>query len=193
MNVLVLSGSPHLHGSSSFLEQSYTQGLREAGHSFITVRTAFIDVNPCRGCDSCTARNGTCIYRDGMLPLYPLFAEAERIALITPLHYTGMTVHLKKVLDRLYAMEWSLGLDSHKELDLLAVCGTPDPGEMAPLVAEYEALGRHFKWRCLPPLLACGYYTRQEIERSAMGERAREKGRATTPCPGPACNVSYIA
>lgn len=175
MKILMLTGSPHSNGTSAYLAQNYISGAEEAGHEIVRYDAAKMEIHPCIGCERCRKNDGTCVYNDDMSKIYPDLIDADRVVLVTPIYYFGMTAFLKSAIDRFYAVNPRLR-ELNKELDLLAVCADTDDWAMEALTAQYEAIGRYLGWRRLTPLLAYGYNTREEIEQSNYGEKARIKG-----------------
>ena len=47
MKVLVLTGSPHKHGSTDLLAGEFIRGAKEAGHEVTRFDAAFSDIRPC--------------------------------------------------------------------------------------------------------------------------------------------------
>ena len=64
---------------------------------------AGMDIKPCRGCFSCWVKNpGICVIKDdGQEPILRAWAEADLIALLTPITFGGYAPELKKVMDRI--------------------------------------------------------------------------------------------
>lgn len=64
---------------------------------------AGMDIKPCRGCFSCWAKTpGRCVIQDdGQEPILRAWAEADLIAMLTPIAFGGYAPELKKALDRI--------------------------------------------------------------------------------------------
>jgi len=64
---------------------------------------AGLDIQPCRGCFSCWVKTpGLCVIRDdGQEPILRAWAEADLIAILTPVIFGGYAPELKKALDRI--------------------------------------------------------------------------------------------
>jgi multimeric flavodoxin WrbA len=64
---------------------------------------AGMDIRPCRGCFSCWVRTpGACAIRDDdQEPILRAWAEANLIAVLTPITFGGYAPELKKALDRI--------------------------------------------------------------------------------------------
>ena len=53
MKIIVLEGSPNIHGSSNMLAEEFVRGAKEAGHEVTVIDIAHADIHPCTGCVSC--------------------------------------------------------------------------------------------------------------------------------------------
>lgn len=64
---------------------------------------AGMDIKPCRGCFSCWAKTpGICVIKDdGQEPILRAWAEADLIAIVTPVTFGGYAPELKKAMDRI--------------------------------------------------------------------------------------------
>jgi multimeric flavodoxin WrbA len=64
---------------------------------------AGMNIKPCRGCFSCWVKTpGICIIKDdGQEPILRAWAEADLIAMLTPVTFGGYAPELKKALDRI--------------------------------------------------------------------------------------------
>ena len=65
MKILVLTGSPHRHGSTDLLANEFIRGAEEAGHEVTRFDAAFSTIRPCLGCDGCR-ESGVCVQKDDM-------------------------------------------------------------------------------------------------------------------------------
>lgn len=50
MNIIVLEGSPNVHGSSNMLAEEFIRGAKETGHEVTVIDTAHANIHPCTGC-----------------------------------------------------------------------------------------------------------------------------------------------
>lgn len=61
MNIVIITGSPHRHGTSALLVERFTQGAVEAGHQVFRFDAAFQKIHPCIACRRCrTATRAVC-------------------------------------------------------------------------------------------------------------------------------------
>ena len=84
MKIVVLSGSPHKHGTTSKLVDSFISGAEEAGHEVARFDTAFMNVHPCIACDKCQEENGKCVFQDEMIKIGAALTSTRTAARWTP-------------------------------------------------------------------------------------------------------------
>ena len=53
MKIVMITGSPHRHGTSALLADAFIQGAQEAGHTVFRFDAAFQELHPCRACERC--------------------------------------------------------------------------------------------------------------------------------------------
>lgn len=105
MKIVILSGSPHKHGTTSKLVNSFIKGASEAGHETVRFDVAFLKVHPCIACETCHGEKGTCAFQDDMGKIGKALSESDCVVLATPIYYYGICSQLKAVIDRFYAIE----------------------------------------------------------------------------------------
>lgn len=176
MKVLVLTGSPHIKGTTALLADEFCNGAKESGHEVIRFDTAKLNINPCLGCGHCRKNDGKCVYKDDdMTKIYPHLLSANAVVLVTPLYYFGMSAQLKRTVDRFFAVNSSLR-EKSKKLLLIAACGDKDDWAMDALTAHYHAISHYLKWQESGSVLAIGAYTREDAENSEYPAMARKLG-----------------
>ena len=99
MKISLLTGSPHVHGSTNTLAESFASGAVEAGHDVQQINAAKADIHPCTGCLAC-GYNGPCVRKDDMEQIGPAILASDMIVFVSPLYYYGMTAQLKTLIDR---------------------------------------------------------------------------------------------
>lgn len=175
MNILVMSGSPHVKGTTALLRDSFVEGALSAGHMVNVFDTAKEEIHPCLGCDHCRKTENGCVYKDGMEKLNPLLLEADCVIFVTPLYYFGMSAQLKIAIDRFYANNSALR-EQKKKAVLLAACGDKDAWAMDALVEHYKAILHYLHWEDAGSVLGVGMYVRDDIENSNYPQMAKELG-----------------
>jgi multimeric flavodoxin WrbA len=99
ITVLGISGSPHRHGNTETLLDSFLDGARAAGASVEKVVLVDLDYTPCRGCNACH-KTGECIVKDEAPALYDRILAADCVAIASPIYSMGITAQLKGFIDR---------------------------------------------------------------------------------------------
>ena len=99
ISVLGISGSPHRHGNTETLLDSFLDGARAAGASVEKVALVDLDYTPCRGCNACH-KTGECIVKDEAPALYDRILAADCVAIASPIYSMGITAQLKGFIDR---------------------------------------------------------------------------------------------
>ena len=134
MNIVMISGSPHRHGTTARLADSFIAGAREAGHSVKRFDVAFMDIHPCMGCNVCKTEKARCVFPDDMTEVGEALMDSDCVVFVTPIYYNGFTAQMKTVIDRFFAVEPSIRKNQKTE-----VFGCPiSSNGYAPQIHEYE-------------------------------------------------------
>ena len=81
MKIVMITGSPHKHGTAAALAAQFAQGAAAAGHTVVRFDTAFQKVHPCIACEQCHTTDKGCVFQDDMRSLDPeLLAMADDTA-----------------------------------------------------------------------------------------------------------------
>ena len=99
IKVLGISGSPHRHGNTETLLDSFLAGAKTAGASVEKVVLRDLDYTPCQGCNACH-KTGDCILQDDAITLFDKILKADSIAVASPIYSMGITAELKGLIDR---------------------------------------------------------------------------------------------
>ena len=99
IKVLGISGSPHRHGNTETLLDSFLEGAKSAGAHVEKVVLKELDYTPCRGCNACH-KTGDCVIQDDAIVLFSKILEADAIAVASPIYSMGITAELKGLIDR---------------------------------------------------------------------------------------------
>ena len=108
MRILVVTGSPHKHGTSACLADNFVKGATEAGHEVYRFDAAFKNVHPCTACNTCYTKGDGCVFKDDMEELNPKLFEAEAVVFVSPIYYYNVNAQIKAVIDRFYANDAKL-------------------------------------------------------------------------------------
>lgn len=101
MKVLVVNGSPHLHGCTDRALREAEETLKAAGVEVERVEIGIKDVRGCIGCNFCR-EHGRCVFNDVVNETAPKFAEADGLIVGTPVYYAGANGQVLSFLDRLF-------------------------------------------------------------------------------------------
>ncbi len=99
IRVIGVSGSPHRHGNTETLLDAFLEGARGAGAEVEKVVLSTLAYAPCRGCNLCH-RTGICVVKDDAVPLLERMADADVLAVASPIYSMGVTAELKGLIDR---------------------------------------------------------------------------------------------
>ena len=105
-SIVILNGSPRLHGNTSWLiNQLTTTLMKSSAHTVQVLRLQDYQIKPCQACDWCmTEYPLSCIQHDDMNALYPTLLAADTIVLASPIYWFHYSGQLKLLIDRLYAL-----------------------------------------------------------------------------------------
>jgi multimeric flavodoxin WrbA len=103
--VLVILGSPRRKGNSSALAARISRGAKSAGAEVETVFLQALDINPCRGCDTCQKDDSKgCAIKDDMQRIYPKLIRSDAWVIASPVYWFNMSAQTKIFMDRCYAL-----------------------------------------------------------------------------------------
>lgn len=101
MNVLVINGSPEIHGCTDRALQEVEHILNQSGIDTHRVNIGNKDVRGCIGCRKCRT-TGRCVFSDVVNETAPLFAVCDGLLIGTPTYFAGANGQLLSFLDRLF-------------------------------------------------------------------------------------------
>lgn len=90
ITVLGISGSPHRHGNTETLLDSFLDGAKEAGAGVEKVILKDLDYSPCRGCNACH-KSGDCVMKDDAIALFEKVLKCDCLAIASPIYTMGFT------------------------------------------------------------------------------------------------------
>lgn len=105
MKALVVLGSPRKGGNTEILADQVIAGMKDGGADVELIRLADYRISPCLACGGCE-KTGCCVIQDDMQQLYPRIDSADRLVLVSPIYFYGVTALLKAFIDRSQA-QWS--------------------------------------------------------------------------------------
>ncbi len=99
VRVLGIAGSPRKNGNTDMLLAEFMRGAASKGAMTKTVFLRDLQLSTCQHCDACL-KAGICKIKDDMQGIYVDFQEADVIVLASPVQFTGVTAHMKAMIDR---------------------------------------------------------------------------------------------
>ena len=99
VSVLCISGSPHRHGNTETLLDSFLEGAKTAGATTEKVVLKDLAYSTCRGCNACH-KTGECVVQDDLNALFDKILAADCVAVASPIYSMGITAELKTLIDR---------------------------------------------------------------------------------------------
>lgn len=177
MKIVVISGSPHQHGTSAVLVEQFIHGAVASGHQIFRFDAAFRSIHPCRACQICQSNGGQCVQHDDMEQLYAPLIDADAVVFASPVYYNDICGQLKITIDRLFAREEILR--KPKRAVLLLSCGDKDPETAAGILVNFRAMLSFFDWTFAreDTVIACGCNTREDVLQSAFPQIAYQMGK----------------
>lgn len=152
MNVLILMGSPRLHGNTAELCKPLIQELESGGAQVHYIPLTNLDIRPCKGCYACQEISGEygCSQKDDMYTIVPELQWADCIILATPIYAWYCTAPMKAVLDRHYGLNKYYGsaegsLWAGKKVAILATNGYKGSYATDPFELGVQRLCAHSK------------------------------------------------
>ena len=130
MHMLIVLGSPRINGNSEILAQHVAKGFESGRGTVEFIRLSNLNLSPCEGCGGCEG-TGICVIEDDMADIYERVDAADRVIVVSPVYFYGLTAQTKTFIDRSQA-SWSrrylLGVRHRHEEDrkgyLLSVAAT---------------------------------------------------------------------
>lgn len=101
MKVLVINGSPHLHGCTDRALREVEKTLNDCGVETVRVEVGNKNIRGCIGCNYCR-QHGRCVFDDAVNETAPLLAGADGVVIGSPVYYAGANGQLLAFLDRLF-------------------------------------------------------------------------------------------
>lgn len=175
MKIVVLEGSPNIHGSSNMLADEFIRGAKEAGHSIEVIDVAHADIDPCTGCIHC-GYEGPCSQHDDVDKIRQQILVADMIVFVTPLYYYGMSAQLKMMIDRFCAFNSSIQRKNLKSA-LISAAWNSDSWTFDPLVSHYKTLVRYLNFEDRGAVLGKGCGTPSMTRQSEYMKIAYELGK----------------
>ncbi len=102
MKIVVLLGSPRKNGNTETLVRAAVGPIEQDGGSVEYIRLNDLNLRPCQGCGGCD-KTGSCVIKDDMTDIYSVVDGADRIFLVSPVYFYGLSAQCKIFGDRMQA------------------------------------------------------------------------------------------
>jgi multimeric flavodoxin WrbA len=99
VTVIGISGSPHRHGNTETLLDSFLNGAAQGGAETDKIILRSMNYTPCRGCNACH-KTGECIVQDDAEIIIERVMSCDCLAVASPIYSMGITAELKGLIDR---------------------------------------------------------------------------------------------
>lgn len=162
MKILIITGSPHSDGTSSYLAKQFMLGARTKGHEVHLVDAGNLHIRGCLGCNYCRNHGDICIQKDEMTDIMPYVLEADLIVFSSPVYCMGPSAQLKTILDRFYVNFHQIQ-KMHKKWALIMTCNDQTSTVLAPSQSFFHVLMNHLGWEKYIEIYAQGYNTKEDV------------------------------
>ena len=105
MKMLVVLGSPRKNGNSETLAKKVAGGIEKCGGQVEYIRLNDLNIRPCQGCGGCE-KTGNCVLKDDLTPLFEVVDAADRLLLVSPVYFYGLSGQCKIFGDR-FQSRWA--------------------------------------------------------------------------------------
>ena len=139
--VLLLNGSPHVHGCTAAALDEMIAAFREEGIETELVQLGNKEIHSCIACGSCM-KTGKCVFDDIVNRIAPLLEEADGFVVGSPVYYGSPNGGLLACLDRLF---YSTAFSKHMKVGA-AVTSCRRGGN----TASFDVLNKYFTISGMP-------------------------------------------
>lgn len=103
MKFLGLMGSPRIKGNCDILLDEVLKGAENQGAEIEKIIIDKLKISGCKEYYGCL-KDGNCVIRDDMDPIYPKLLSADRVVVASPIFFYGISSQLKAAIDRCQAI-----------------------------------------------------------------------------------------
>ena len=104
MKILILNGSPRLHGNTSYALSRIADGiLNNTDHCVEIINVTKLKIGGCTACNACKENGGNCIMKDDSKCIIDKVYSSDAIIIGTPVYWWGMSSQMKAVVDKFYS------------------------------------------------------------------------------------------
>ena len=178
MNILLVYGSPHKHGTTHCLAEAFLAGVNRNAHTIDSVWLGEKKVAPCLGCEYCRNHDGSCVHGDDMAQLLPKVLEADLVVFVSPIYYFGFSAQMKAFIDRFYAVNAQLRTQTEKKAILLCAGGGKEEWIPDGILANYHTMLRYLHWESLGHVCALSCHGKEQLAETDYPELAKKLGES---------------
>lgn len=105
MKMLIVLGSPRKGGNGETLARKVAEAMEQGGSTIEYIRLNELSLRPCQGCGGCD-KTGNCVIKDDMTAIFQAVDDADRILLVSPVYFYGLSAQCKIFGDR-FQSRWA--------------------------------------------------------------------------------------
>ena len=141
MKVLLINGSPKVHGNTAFALEQMAEVFSDQGVETEIIQVGSQSIRGCIGCGSCY-KNGKCVFEDAVNETAEKLKDAEGIVVGSPVYYAAPNGTLISFLDRLF---YSANYDLRMKVGAAVVCA-----RRGGCSAAFDVLNKYFSISQMP-------------------------------------------
>ena len=101
--ILIIQGGGRPKGNTAQLIESFSNGVKDAGHQVEVVSLVKNEVKGCLGCNACRYEK-PCIQKDSFNGLVPKIKAADLLVFASPLYFWTISSRIKAFIERFYCI-----------------------------------------------------------------------------------------
>ena len=139
--VLLLNGSPHVHGCTATALEEMIKVFEEEGVETELIQVGIKEIRGCVACGTCSLK-GKCVFDDLVNEVAPKFEEADGLVVGSPVYYGSPNGTILSFMDRLF---YSTGFSKQMKVGA-AVVSCRRGGN----TASFDVLNKYFTISGMP-------------------------------------------
>ena len=139
--ILLLNGSPHLHGCTATALDEMIKVFKKEGFDTELIQVGVKGIRGCISCNKCS-ENGKCVFDDLVNETAALFEEADGLVVGSPVYYGSPNGNILSFMDRLF---YSTHFSKHMKVGA-AVVSCRRGGN----TASFDVLNKYFTISGMP-------------------------------------------
>lgn len=162
-NIVMLTGSPHEHGTSQQLADAFEKGATEAGNEVYRYDAGLQDADEphfLRLANKPGMEGGIKDTDRVETEVIPHLLDADVVVLVSSLYYFGVNAQLKTVIDRFYSYNHELK-DKHS---IVLVTGYGTQEDLSALKLHMQLLQKYMRWPSLGDVYADDSWNQKKLD-----------------------------